>query len=94
MAKDFDWNSFINPIINSLLNHLQPTADLILELFTNILDNKIMNIEKFMEIILLYLKKIQKNTTMIKITKEKLYLDDFDLYLQELPDKFINWVII
>ena len=35
MAKDFDWNSFINPIINSLLNHLQPTADLILELFTN-----------------------------------------------------------
>ena len=53
-----------------------------------------MNIEKFMEIILLYLKKIQKNTTMIKITKEKLYLDDFDLYLQELPDKFINWVII
>jgi hypothetical protein len=65
-----------------------------LELFTNILDNKIMNIEKFMEIILLYLKKIQKNTTMIKITKEKLYLDDFDLYLQEIPDKFINWVII
>jgi len=67
------------------------------ELFIDILDNKVNNadkfmIDKFMEIILLYLKKINRNINIIKKTNDKIYLEDFDIYLQESPDKFINWI--
>jgi hypothetical protein len=58
----------------------------------SILDNKINNIEKFFEIFLLYLKKINKKTDIIKKSKEKLYLDDFDLYIEDSSDKFISWI--
>jgi hypothetical protein len=100
---DKEYIKQIGKVLNKL-NSLNFDIDnlYILELFINILDNKILNIEKFMEIILLYLKKIQKNTNIttnitssniIKITKEKLYLDEIDSYLEETPEKFINWII-
>ena len=65
----------------------------ILESFINILDNKINIIETFFEIILLYLKKINKKIDIIKKSKDKTFLDDFDLYIEDSPDKFIDWII-
>jgi hypothetical protein len=92
---DKEYIKQIGKILNKLNNsNLDINNLIILESFISILDNKIINIEKFMEIILSYFKKIQKNIHIVKITKEKFYLDEFDLYLQEIPDKFINWVII
>jgi hypothetical protein len=64
----------------------------ILESLISILDNKINNIEKFFEIFLLYLKKINKKTDIIKKSKEKIYLDDFNLYIEESSDRFISWI--
>jgi hypothetical protein len=64
-----------------------------LEILTVILDSKINNIEKFFEIFLLYLKKINKKTSIIKKSIEKTYLDDFDVYFEETSDKFISWLI-
>ena len=65
----------------------------ILESFIIILDNKINNIEKFFETFLLYLKKINKKPDIIKKSKEKTYLEDFNLYIEEPSDKFIDWLI-
>ena len=65
----------------------------ILESFIIILDNKINIIEPFFEIILLYLKKINKKINIIKKSKDKTFLDDFDLYIEDSPDKFIDWLI-
>jgi len=64
----------------------------ILESLISILDNRINNIEKFFEIFLLYLKKINKKTDIIKKSKEKIYLDDFNLYIEESSDRFISWI--
>ena len=64
----------------------------ILESLITVLDNKINNIEKFFEYFLLYLKKINKKLDLIKKSKEKFYLDEFDLYINESPDKFIAWL--
>ena len=66
----------------------------ILESLIVILDNKINNTEKFFETFLLYLKKINKKTDIIKNSKEKTYLEDFNLYIQESSDKFIAWLTI
>lgn len=65
----------------------------ILETFIAILDNKINNTEKFFETFLLYLKKINKKTDIIKKSKEKTYLEDFNLYIEDSTDKFIDWLI-
>jgi hypothetical protein len=62
----------------------------ILESFINILDDKINTIENFFEIFLLYLKKINKKPDIIKKSKEKTYLEDFNLYIEESSDKFIS----
>lgn len=64
----------------------------ILESFVVILDNKINNTEKFFETLLLYFKKINKKTDVIKNSKEKTYLEDFNLYIEESSDKFIAWL--
>ena len=76
------------------LNNIKIDIDnlYILESFVGILDNKINNIEKFFETLLLYLKKINKKTDIIKNSKEKTYLEDFNLYIEESPDKFIAWL--
>ena len=65
----------------------------ILESFVVILDNKINNVEKFFETFLLYLKKINKKQDIIKKSKEKTYLEDFNLYIEDSTDKFIDWLI-
>jgi hypothetical protein len=65
----------------------------ILESVIIILDNKINNIEKFFETFLLYLKKINKNPDIIKKSKEKFFLEEFNLYIEESSDKFISWLI-
>jgi hypothetical protein len=57
-----------------------------------ILDNKINDVEKTFEIFLLYLKKINKKTEIIKKSIDKTYLDDFELYIEETTDKFIDWL--
>jgi hypothetical protein len=64
-----------------------------LELIINIFDKKINNIDTFFEIILLYLNKINKKINKIKKNKEKLYSDDFELYIKEPSNKFITWFI-
>jgi hypothetical protein len=64
----------------------------ILESLISVLDNKINNIEKFFEYFLLYLKKINKKLDLIKKSKEKFYLDELDLYINESSDKFIAWL--
>ena len=64
----------------------------VLESLVCILDNKINNIERFFETLILYLKKINKKTDVIKKSKEKTYLEDFNLYIEESSDKFIAWL--
>ena len=64
----------------------------ILDSFVDILDNKVNNIDKFFEIILFITKKINKKIDIIKIYKYKSYLEDFDLYIEESPDKFTTWL--
>jgi hypothetical protein len=83
----------------------------VLGLFINTIDDKTVSIDKFIEIILLYLKKIQKNINVTNVTnvtnatntanatkiiqkiKEKIYVEEFDTYLQESTEKFVNWVL-
>ena len=76
------------------LNNIKIDIDnlYILESIVVILDNKINNIEQFFDIFSLYLKKINKKADIIKKTKEKIYLEDFDLYIEESSDKFISWL--
>ena len=77
------------------LNNIKIEIDnlYILESFVVILDNKINNTENFFETFLLYLKKINKKTDIIKKSKEKTYLEDFNLYIEDSTDKFIDWLI-
>jgi hypothetical protein len=32
-------------------------------------------------------------TKIIQKTKEKIYVEEFDTYLQESTEKFVNWVL-
>jgi hypothetical protein len=76
------------------LNNLKIDIDnlYILESMIVIFDNKINDIEKFIETIILYLKKVNKKTDIIQKSKEKIYLEDFNLYIEESCDKFISWL--
>ena len=76
--------------LNNIKLHIEKLH--LLEKLVIILDNKINDIEKFFEIFLLYLKKINKKTEMIKKSIYKTYLDDFELYVEETPEKFIQWL--
>ena len=76
--------------LNNIKLHIEKLH--LLEKLVIILDNKINDIEKFFEIFLLYLKKINKKTEMIKKSIDKTYLDDFELYVEETPEKFIQWL--
>ena len=82
-------------ILCNKLNNIKIGIDIlyILESMINILDNKINNIEQFFDILLLYLKKIKNKIIIIKKSKAKTYLEEFDLYIEESSDKFINWLI-
>ena len=85
-----NFNFFCNKLNNIKINLDNLN---ILESLIIILDDKINIIENFFEIILLYLKKINKKIYIIKKSKEKTYLEDFDLYIEESSDKFIDWLI-
>lgn len=64
----------------------------ILGLVIVILDNKINNIGIFFEIVISYLKKVNKKTDIIKKSKEKIDSEDFNLYIEGSSDKFIFWL--
>ena len=62
--------------------------------FNNIidfLDIEFQNIDKFLEIVLLLIKKIIKNEEIIKKCVSKMYLDDKNNYINDSPEKFITW---
>ena len=82
---------FCNKLNNLKIDNIENIHNL--ELIINIFDKKINNIDTFFEIILLYLNKINKKIDKINKNKEKLYSDDFELYIKEPSNKFIAWFI-
>jgi hypothetical protein len=92
--KSENLNKF-NKLCNKLNNLKISVSELnVLELFIDILDSKINNIEVFFEIIMLYIKKINKNIHVIKKHKEKFYTSEFELYLMDsTPEKFVSWLL-
>jgi hypothetical protein len=64
----------------------------ILESLITVLDNKINNIDKFFKIILFITKKINKKIDFIKKIKDKIHLEEFDLYIEDDVEKFTTWL--
>lgn len=64
-----------------------------INLLINVLDNKIQDKNQFIDILVLYLKKINKNTCLILKINDKLKNENLDFYLNENLDKLINWLI-
>jgi hypothetical protein len=60
-------------------------------LIIEFLDLEIINIDKFLEIVSLLIKKISKNEELIKKCLLKLYSEEKTNYITETPEKFINW---
>lgn len=55
------------------------------------LDIEFKNIDKFLEIVLLLIKKTIKNEDVLTICLSKMYLDDKNNYINDAPEKFITW---
>ena len=55
------------------------------------LDIEFKNIDKFLEIVLLLLKKINKNKDVIEICLSKIHSDDKNIFIIDTPEKFISW---
>jgi hypothetical protein len=55
------------------------------------LDIEFENIDKFLEIVLLLIKKISKNEDVINNCLSKIYTDDKNNYICDSPEKFIAW---
>jgi hypothetical protein len=64
-----------------------------INLLVNVLDNKIQDKNRFIETLVFYLKKINKNTNLTLNINDKIKNEDFDLYIDETIDKFVNWLI-
>ena len=64
----------------------------ILEFFMTFLDSKTNNIDNFFKIILFITKKINKKIDFMKKIKEKIYLEEFDLYIEDDVEKFTTWL--
>lgn len=64
-----------------------------LNLLIEILDTKIEDENRFLEILINYLKKIYKNTNLILKINEKMKNEDLNIYLDENVDKLVNWLI-
>lgn len=81
--------------INSKLQMLELNIDELknIYLLLDILDTKIQDENKFIEIILQYLKKIIKNNNLLLKIKDKIYHEELNIYLDDTVDKFINWLI-
>lgn len=61
--------------------------------FVDLLDSKIEDISKTIDIIVLLTKKLNKNNGVISKINEKIYLDDFDEKLEDVNEKFVNWLL-
>lgn len=81
----------INSKIQMLILNIDELKNLYLLL--DILDTKIQNENKFIEIILLYLKKTVKNNNLLLKIRDKIYNEELNIYLDETVDKLINWLI-
>jgi hypothetical protein len=87
--------------INTKIKNLCLSLDNLnnINLLVNILDNKIEDEKVFIEIILLYLKKINKNISLINKLNNKIKNENLNIYLcpneyAEIDkDKFVNWLI-
>ena len=55
------------------------------------LDIEFSNIDKFLEIVLLLIRKINKNEEIIKNCLSKIHCDDKNNYINDNPEKFIAW---
>uniref|UniRef100_A0A6C0IFH6 Uncharacterized protein n=1 Tax=viral metagenome TaxID=1070528 RepID=A0A6C0IFH6_9ZZZZ len=55
------------------------------------LDIEFQNIDKFLEIVLLLIKRISKNEDVINTCLLKIYNDDKNNYINDSPEKFITW---
>jgi hypothetical protein len=64
----------------------------IFESLITVLDNKINNTNNFLKIILFITKKINKKIDFIKKIKDKIQLEEFELYIQDDIEKFTNWL--
>jgi hypothetical protein len=58
---------------------------------TDFLDIEFKNIDKFLEIVLLLIKKTIKNEDVLKNCLSKIYLEDKNNYIIDTPDKFVTW---
>jgi len=78
----------------SKLNNIKVDIDnlYILESVIVILDNKINNIDIFFEIVISYLKKVNKKPDIIKKSRNKIDSEDLNLYIEDSSDKFILWL--
>jgi hypothetical protein len=65
----------------------------ILETLITVLDNKTNNIDNFFKIILFITKKINKKIDSIKKIKDKIHLEEFDLYIVDDIEKFTTWLV-
>jgi hypothetical protein len=90
-------SNYINNFENFCIKLNNTKIDLdnlnILESLINVLDNKINNTFKFFKIILFITKKINKKIDFIKKIKDKIYLEEFNLYIEDEDEKFMNWLI-
>lgn len=81
----------INSKIKNIIFNLSELKNIIL--LINILDNKLKEEEKFIEIVNYYFKKINKNTNLTLKLYEKIKNEDFYIYLNDNTDKLVNWLI-
>jgi hypothetical protein len=58
---------------------------------TDFLDIEFKNIDKFLEIVLLLIKKAIKNEDVLKNCLSKMYLDDKNNYIIDTSEKFVTW---
>jgi len=62
--------------------------------FINILITKVNNSKKFLDILLIYTKKLQNNSQNLNKLNNKIYLEIFYLQLEETENKFVDWLLL
>lgn len=93
-------NSFINSIINKSTHIFDKLSNFklnknIYNIIYRFIEQLAKEIEtdKYIEIIELFLKKIQKGKVFEIKIMEKIYNQEFDEKLKDEPDKFISWIL-
>ena len=81
--------------ISNKLNTIKITKEnlILLELLIDKLYFNL-NTKYFLEINQILLFKIQKKINIFDKIKNKIFLEDFSLYLNEIPNKFIEWILL